>query len=96
MQSYIIFFNKRIKVPQVSCLLNSRQADERYELTRKLTFLIILFYIMMITTNLTTMFMLLRFMRSSSKYRVTIYKCTSFLPQNDYMPINARQKNHKK
>lgn len=88
MQSYIIFFNKRIKVPQVSCLLNSRQADERYELTRKLTFLIILFYIMMITTNLTgSVYWLLHFMRSSSKYRVTIYKCPSFLPQNDYMPI---------
>lgn len=88
MQSYIIFFNKRIKVLQVSCLLNSRQADERYELTRKLTFLIILFYIMMITTNLTgSVYWLLHFMRSSSKYRVTIYKCPSFLPQNDYMPI---------
>ena len=27
MQSYIIFFNKKIKLPQVSCLLKSRQAD---------------------------------------------------------------------
>lgn len=51
MQSYIIFFNKRIKVPQVSCLLNSRQTDERYELTTKLTFLITLFYIMMINNK---------------------------------------------
>lgn len=88
MQSYIIFFNKRIKVPQVSCLLNNRQTDERYELTRKLTFLITLFYIMMITTNPTgSVYWLLHFMRSPSKYRVTIYKCSSFLPQNDYMPI---------